>query len=266
MLTRLTGQTRPLPFVEDIAVPPAALRDFLVRAQQVFQRHQVTASLYAHAATGQLHLRPFLPTPTPQDAERIEEIARDLYQIVFAVGGSISGEHGDGLARTAFIRSQYGPLYKVFQQIKDIFDPHNLMNPGKITSDDPHLTIRHFRPVTVPSSEIVDLQLRWNSEELTQSAALCNGCGTCRTQHPDLRMCPFFRLSPAEEASPRSKANVMRDYACGSISPFEMSLPRMKHLADLCFNCKQCQLECPSNVNIPQLMIEAKAAYVGSLE
>ena len=75
-------------------------------------------------------------------------------------------------------------------------------------------------------------------------------------------MCPFFRLSPAEEASPRSKANVMRDYACGSISPFEMSLPRMKHLADLCFNCKQCQLECPSNVNIPQLMIEAKAAYV----
>ena len=132
LLARLKGQTRPQPFVEDIAVPPDSLHEFLVCAQKVFQNHQVTASLYAHAAAGQLHLRPFLPTPTPQDGQQIEAIARDLYQAAFSVGGTISGEHGDGLSRTAFIRSQYGPLYKVFQQIKDIFDPHNLMNPGKI--------------------------------------------------------------------------------------------------------------------------------------
>lgn len=264
MLTRLTGVTRPQPFVEDVAVPPETLREFLVRAQKVFQKHEVTASLYAHAAAGQLHLRPFLPAPTLADAMQIEAIARDLYQVVFAVGGTISGEHGDGLSRTAFIRSQYGPLYRVFQQVKDVFDPHNLMNPGKIISDDAHVTVRNFRPPATASPDVVDLQLKWSPKELTDAAALCNGCGNCRTQQPDLRMCPFFRAAPREDASPRSKANVMRNIACGTISPTEMASPELKKLADLCFNCKQCQLECPSHVNIPQMMIEAKAAYVAA--
>ncbi len=264
LLTRLKGQARPLPFVEDVAVPPEALGEFLVRAHKVFQKHEVTASLYAHAAAGQLHLRPFLPAPAPEDGQRIEAIARDLYQIVFSVGGSISGEHGDGLARTAFIRSQYGPLYRVFREIKDLFDPHNLMNPGKIISDDPHMTRRHFRPPAVPSPKVVDLQLQWRPDELTEAAARCNGCGVCKTQATDSRMCPFFRIEPLEEASPRSKANVMRNYACGELNPSDMTCESMKRLANLCFNCKQCQLECPSNVNIPHLMIEAKAANVAA--
>jgi FAD/FMN-containing dehydrogenase/Fe-S oxidoreductase len=264
LLTRLKGATRPLPFVEDVAVLPEALQEFLVRAQKVFQKHQVTASLYAHAAAGQLHLRPFLPSPSQKDGQRIEAIARDLYQAVFAVGGTISGEHGDGLARTAFIRSQYGPLYKVFQEIKDIFDPHNLMNPGKIINDDPHITLRNLRPDADPSPEFVDLQLRWSSEELTQVAARCNGCAACRTQVPDMRMCPFFRIDQIEEASPRAKANVMRNLACGTLNNREMTSESMKQLSSLCFNCKQCQLECPSNVNIPHLMIEAKAALVAA--
>ncbi len=264
LLTRLAGVSRPQPFVEDIAVPPGTLNDFLLRAQKVFQQHEVTASLYAHAAAGQLHIRPFLPTPGPQDGARIEAIARDLYQVVFSVGGTISGEHGDGLSRTAFIRSQYGPLYKVFQQIKDIFDPHNLMNPGKIVSDDAHITIRNFRPELAVSPDVVNLQLQWTPNEMMDAAALCNGCGTCRTTDHEFRMCPFFRIDPDEEASPRAKANVMRNYACGELPEQEFDSPLMKRLADLCFNCKQCQLECPSNVNIPQLMIEAKAAYVAA--
>jgi len=264
LLTRLKGTTRPLPFVEDVAVPPAALNDFLVRAQKVFQKHQVTASLYAHATAGQLHLRPFLPVPTEQDGERIESIARDLYQAVFAVGGTISGEHGDGLSRTAFIRSQYGPLYKVFQQIKDIFDPHNLMNPGKIVSDDAHVTRRHFRPPPVPVSDVVDLQLQWDPVALTEETARCNGCGVCRTQSPQMRMCPFFRIDLSEQTSPRAKANAVRNYLCGTLDHREIGSDEMKQLADLCFNCKQCELECPSNVNIPQMMVEAKAAHVAA--
>jgi len=263
-LIRLRGPSRPLPFVEDVAVPPEALSEFLIRAQKIFQNHEVTASLYAHAAAGQVHLRPFLPPPRPDEGARIEAIARDLYQVVFSVGGTISGEHGDGLARTAFIRSQYGPLYKVFQQIKDIFDPHNLMNPGKIVSDDPHVTTRHFRPPPVATPALVDLQLKWSPDEITESAAICNGCGVCRSQTEQLRMCPFFRIEPLEEASPRSKANVMRRYASGHLDARDFTSPDMKRLANLCFNCKQCQLECPANVNIPQLMIEAKAAYVAA--
>lgn len=264
LLARLKGGTRPVPLVEDIAVPPEALHEFLVRAQRLLQRHQLTASLYAHAASGQVHLRPFLPMPGEQDAARIEAIARDLYEVVFAVGGSISGEKGDGLSRTAFIRSQYGPLYRVFQQVKDIFDPQNLLNPGKIISDDQHATIRHFRPVPADDAAIVPLQLRWTGESLGETAAQCNGCGSCRTHEAGLRMCPFFRIDPIEEASPRAKANAMRAFAAGTLDPREMSSESMKRLANLCFNCKQCRDECPSNVDIPHLMIEAKAGYVAA--
>lgn len=264
LLTKLKGLSRPLPFVEDIAVPPETIPEFLHAAQRVFQKHEVTASLYAHAAAGQLHLRPFLPPPGPGDGPRIEALARDLYQIVFRVGGSISGEHGDGLARTSFLRSQYGPLYRVFQQVKDIFDPHNLLNPGKIVSDDPHMTARNFRPPPQASPTITELQLQWSPQEMTEAAARCNGCGECRTQSPDLRMCPFFRIDPGEESSPRSKANVARGILNGTLSPEVLADDEMQRLSNLCFNCKQCELECPSNVNIPQLMIETKAAYVAA--
>ncbi|MDQ3333332.1 MAG: FAD-binding oxidoreductase, partial [Planctomycetota bacterium] len=109
-LTKLRGLTRPLPFVEDVAVPPDAMQEFRVRAQKVFQRHQVTATLYAHAGDGQMHFRPFLAPPEVGGATvPFEAIARDLYQIALSLGGVVSGEHGDGLARTAFIRTQYGP-------------------------------------------------------------------------------------------------------------------------------------------------------------
>ncbi|MDB5388756.1 MAG: glpC, partial [Planctomycetaceae bacterium] len=262
LLSRLQGATRPLPFVEDIAVPPAALHEFLVAAQNVFKSHQVTASLYSHAAAGQIHLRPFLPPPTAADAGRIEGIARDLYQAVFAVGGTISGEHAAGLSRTAFIPDQYGPLYAVFREIKNIFDPQNLMNPGKIINDDPHLTVRNLRPENGAAPNVVELHLKWQPDELAQAAGRCNGCGSCRTQDPDLRMCPVFRLDPVEEASPRSKANLMRSYLLGTIRDDDLASPAMKRISNLCFNCKQCELECPSSVNIPQMMTEAKAAYV----
>jgi len=264
LLTRLQGPTRPLPLVEDIAVPPPTLHEFLIRAQNVFKKHQVTASLYAHAAAGQLHFRPFMTPPTAEDAQRLESLARDLYQVVFSVGGTISGEHGTGLSRTAFIRSQYGPLYKVFREIKEIFDPHNLMNPGKIISDDPHLTIRNLRPPPVASPSVVELQLRWTPDEVAQAAARCNGCGSCRAQDHQVRMCPLFRIDPLEEASPRAKANLMRNFAAGLLKPDDFASPNMKRVANLCFNCKQCEEECPSNVNIPQMMIEAKAAYVAA--
>jgi FAD/FMN-containing dehydrogenase/Fe-S oxidoreductase len=272
LLARLQGATRPLPFVEDLAVHPEVLHDFLVKAQNVFQKHKVTASLYAHAAAGQVHLRPFLPPPTAETAAQLETIARDLYAVVFQCGGTISGEHGTGLSRSAFVREQYGPLYDVFVQIKRLFDPHNLFNPGKVLNDDPHLTIRHLRPLAAPSNghtpatehepQTVELQLRWKRDELWQAASRCNGCGHCRTQAAPARMCPVFRIDPTEEASPRAKANLMRQLAGGQLPLEQLATPEFKRVANLCFNCKQCQLECPSNVNIPQMMIEAKGAYV----
>lgn len=268
LLTKLRGETRPIPFVEDIAVPPPALQEFLVKAQRVFQKYWVTASLYAHAASGQVHFRPFLPVPRVDNSKKIEEIARDLYELTMQCGGTISGEHGDGLARTAFLRTQYGPLYKVFQQVKELFDPHNLLNPGKIVSDDPHLTIRDLRinpDENQDRSELVPLTLHWERGELEDETLRCNGCGSCRVQaSPTLRMCPFFHDAHAESSSPRSKANLTRALVTNSIDQKTFSTDEARALANSCFNCKQCQTECPSNVNIPALVTEIKGQSVAA--
>ncbi|MCE9544714.1 MAG: FAD-binding oxidoreductase [Planctomycetia bacterium] len=152
-LYRLKGSSRPLPFVEDIAVPPAALPEFFQRMFTVLRRHQVTASLFGHAGHGQLHLRPFLNLADPADLERMQRLAEELYDDAIELGGTISGEHGDGLSRTSFIRRQYGPLYDVFREVKRIFDPDNLLNPGKVISDDPALLTQNLRPL-LPESEV----------------------------------------------------------------------------------------------------------------
>lgn len=263
MLARLRGNTRPVPFVEDIVVPPVALSEFLRRAQRVLQKHRVTASLYAHAAAGQLHLRPFLPNPGPSEGPRIRQLASELYEIVFSVGGSISGEHGDGLARSEFVEKQYGPLYPVFQQIKELFDPHNVFNPGKIVNAPAEQSASDLRP-DVSVGEMVELQLQWTSPEIRAEAAECNGCGVCKTHEDEFRMCPFFRVQSSEESSPRSKANIFRALGSPEMREEMLRSPEMKELTNLCFNCKQCQLECPSHVDIPHLMLEARASHVAA--
>ena len=270
LLDSLKGHSRPLPFVEDAAVPPERLAEFLVAAQKVFQKHEVTASLYSHAASGQVHFRPILPIPHRGDTTALEAIARDLYRQVLNFGGSISGEHGDGLSRTAFIRTQYGPLYRAFQQLKEIFDPLRLMNPEKIVSNDPQLTVRYLRQTKVIQSSATDLrssllpvmQLAWNADEIADAAVRCNGCGSCRQTVAPARMCPFVENDGDEEVSPRAKADLIRRSLCSEDGTDLPAAESSRRIIESCFNCKQCQLDCPSEVNIPQLVIEARAQFV----
>jgi len=284
-LYRVQGAERPTPFVEDIAVPPQALPDFLVRLQNVLKAHQVTASFFAHAGHGQLHVRPFLNLADPNDARKMQSLADELYEEVFKVGGTISGEHGSGLSRTWFLRKQFGPLYDVFREVKRIFDPHNLFNPGKVIADVPQpitKNLRTFQPngmladptvvlspvleeaaAATPDIKPLELYLVWDNK-LPATANACNGCGRCRTQSPDARMCPIFRFAPSEEASPRAKANLMRAVVSGQLDPALLAKDELKQIADLCVNCHQCRLECPAAVDIPKLMIEAKAQFVAS--
>lgn len=278
-LHRLKGSTRPLPFVEDLAIPPESLPKFLVEMQNVLKQHQVTASLFGHAGHGQLHVRPFLDLSNPEHVVTMERLASDLYEAVFKVGGTISGEHGDGLSRTPFVRRQYGELYDVFREVKRIFDPLNILNPGKIVSDDPGPMTGNLRPIeltqlTAPPSEstaaadassrLVTLELHWDAGELEHVVKSCNGCGGCRALGPEVRMCPVFRFAPLEEASPRAKANLMRGLLAGQLSPESIRKDDFKAVADLCVNCQMCRLECPATVDIPKLMFEAKAAYVAN--
>lgn len=264
-LARLKGATRPLPIIEGIALAPEKLEEFLVQARRILQHHEITSTIYAHAASGQVHLRPMLPPPRPEDGQRIADLVQELYAEVFALGGTISGEHGDGLSRTSFLPAQYGPLYSVFKQVKQVFDPYNLLNPGKIIGDDPHQFIRNFRPVDhAPDDTTVPLQLTWTHEEMFTAASRCNGCGECRTHAAGLRMCPFFRNDVIEHATPRSKANLLRMISQGMASGKQLATEEIRELGQYCFNCKQCRLECPSNVDIPRLVMEAKAQFVAS--
>jgi FAD/FMN-containing dehydrogenase/Fe-S oxidoreductase len=282
-LYRVQGAERPTPFVEDIAVPPDQLANFLLRLQNVLKAHDVTASFFAHAGHGQLHVRPFLNLAEPADVRKMQALADELYDEVFKLGGTMSGEHGSGLSRTWFLRKQFGPLYDVFREVKRIFDPSNLFNPGKVIADVPQPITKNLRAGTVgailseePSATPIhgdgqmaavanakglELQLVWNGS-LEKTASGCNGCGRCRTQSPDARMCPIFRLAPSEEASPRAKANLIRAVISGDLDPTLLAKEELKGIADLCVNCQQCRLECPAAVDIPKLMIEAKAQYV----
>ena len=283
---RMKGPSRPLPVVEDIAVPPEILPDFLVRMQNVLKRRQVTASLLCHAGHGQLHIQPLLDLDNPDDVERMRLMADELYEEVFAAGGTIGGEHAYGLSRTPFLKRQAGPLYEVFRQVKQIFDPGNLLNPGKIVGDDAELLTRHLRPSMAaaagpaagPSAgaeagqsaeprppglrDLVELQLKWDPARVEGITATCNRCGECRSQAPAVRMCPIFRFSPCEEASPRAKANLIRGILTRSIELGRLTSDRFKGVADLCVHCHSCPSECPAGVDIPKLMMESKAAYV----
>ena len=292
-LYRLKGSTRPLPFVEDIVVPPDELPGFLVQLQNVLKKHQVTASLFGHVGHGQLHIRPFLDLSDPEHIRRMQHLARDLYQEVLEVGGTVSGEHADGLSRTWFLREQYGALYPVFVQVKRIFDPQNILNPGKIVDEGGQGLTQNLRPVSRATSvldETADagdpdaighavgqavaatgevpplfpLELVWSEQELMETARDCNGCGGCRSTAPGERMCPIFRVEPTEETTPRAKANLMRGVLTGRLDSNLLKTDAFKQLADLCVNCHQCRLECPASVDIPRLMTECKAQYVAT--
>lgn len=279
-LYQLTGSSRPIPCVEDIAVPPAALPVFLRHLQDVLKRLQVTASLFGHAGHGHLHIRPFFDLANSDDVRTMERLASELYEKVWLLGGTISGGHGDGLSRTPFLVRQYGPLVNVFRELKRIFDPHGILNPGKIVPTTGFRMTQHLRRVHVaspaaggepieengagqrPRSTPVELQLNWSPDEMAHAARECNGCGVCRSLSASERMCPIFRFAPREEASPRAKANLVRALLTGSLPREELLREACKQTSDLCVHCHMCRLECPATVDIPKLMLEAKATYV----
>jgi Fe-S oxidoreductase/FAD/FMN-containing dehydrogenase len=313
-LMRLRGPARPVAIFDDIAVPPDRLAGVLERLQRLFQARDLTWTLDACAGDGRLRLRPFLDLSRPADREALEPLASGVYEIVLEAGGTISSSQACGLARTQFIRRQFGEVVQVFREIKDAFDPMAQLNPGKVIGDDPHLIVRDLRPIPprgepakpgserlsgvakpasgpllaegpelapdavvspsatdsdlaakaapVPDDSVLQPALIWPEVEMLETASACHGCGICRTIEPTLRMCPSFRASRTEEASPRAQANLLRQVATGAVDPRLWGGDELRAHADLCLHCKLCQSECPSRVDVSSLMVEAKAAHV----
>ena len=255
---------RPLAFVEDIGIPPQQMPEFLSRLQIILQRYETTASFLIHAATGQIHARPFLDLNNPDDATKLWAIAEQVHGLAIEMGGTISTQHGTGISRTPWVEKQYGKLFPAFRELKNIFDPRGILNPGKIVGSDPSRPAWPLR-VTLKGQTTGDrlptTQLVWKNDEIAQHVNACNGCGACRTEDAHQRMCPIFRVSHEEAASPRAKANLLRNLLGASTTSKPLAASDVRDVADLCVNCKMCAHECPAHVNIPKLMIEAKAAH-----
>ena len=255
------GRKRIVSFIEDVAVPPEAIPGYIDELFRIFERHGVEAALYGHAAQGNFHTRPFLDLHDPADVTTMRALADEVFDLTLSLGGTVSGEHGDGIARTEYLEKTYGPAARLFADVKRIFDPDNLLNPGKKVPD-PRRGYSLTGPLrfdpdygSLPMGE----RLAWRDGGLAGEAERCHGCGTCRTTGPgDIRMCPVYRQVGLEEASPRAKAALLREIAAGRVVG-EAAARGLARVAELCVLCGSCKLDCPSNVDVPKLMLEAKA-------
>ncbi|MFO0801835.1 MAG: FAD-linked oxidase C-terminal domain-containing protein [Gemmataceae bacterium] len=245
---------RPMAFIEDVGVPAESLPDFIARTQDALQAYELSASFLVHALTGQVHTRPMVDLELPEHREKLWPVAEAVHGIALSLGGTVSSQHGTGTARTPWVERQAGPLFNVFRELKRIFDPKNLLNPGKIVGPDPSRPAWPLR-LPEPAAERVPLLL-WKDGPPTAEAKKCTGCAECRPHAPSGRMCPAFRADGSEDASPRAMSRLFE------LAPGEkLGEDDAFALARKCINCKMCRDECPSHVNVPKLMLEAKAAH-----
>lgn len=256
LLYRMPGDPKPVPFIEDMAVSPSVLPEYVRGLQQLFKRHGVDSVIYAHASVGCLHLRPILNLKEPEDVERMARIARDACQLVMSLGGVMSGEHGDGLARSQWNRYLYGDrLWEAFGLLKRAFDPDSLLNPGKVYADDVDLTKHHRYGDNYPTvtwSAGQDFS-DWGSFQ--QAVELCNGCGHCRKQTGT--MCPTFRALDEEIMTTRGRANLIRGALTGKLGAGALFSEEFKNqVLDYCIACKGCRVECPSGMDLARVKAE----------
>jgi FAD/FMN-containing dehydrogenase/Fe-S oxidoreductase len=258
----LRGGPQPVALVEDVGVPPENLAEYLRKVQDILQRHETTASFLVHAGAGQVHTRPFLDLQRPDHVSKLWVIAEEIHSLALDLGGTVSTQHGTGLARTPWVARQYRKLYPVFRELKSIFDPRQLFNPGKIVGPNPGMPAWPLRRNPPETAEPAHTLLRWQPGAVRIESLSCNGCGHCRTERPHQRMCPLFRATHGEAATPRAKANLLRHLLQEGEDSRRLAASDVREVADLCVNCKMCAVECPAHVNIPKLMLEAKAANV----
>ena len=251
------GDVKPVSFMEDCAVPLPRLAEFGARVNSVFGRHGADGTWYAHASVGCLHVRPSLNLKQAPDVGRMRAIASEVHEVVLDLGGSHSGEHGDGLVRSEFIEGLMGRrIAAAFEEVKQAFDPRGLMNPGKIV-DPPRMddrSLMRYRPgyAHQPFETTLDWS-RWGG--LAGAAEMCNNNGACRKADPGT-MCPSYRVTGDEKHVTRGRANALRLALTGQLGPDAMRSPEMKEVFDLCIGCKACRRECPARVDMARMKVE----------
>jgi FAD/FMN-containing dehydrogenase/Fe-S oxidoreductase len=261
LLMSISPDRKPETFVEDSAVAPEKLSSYIRRFREIVHAHGAEVAFYGHASVGLMHARPLLNLRSSEDVAKMRSIAEAIKDLVIEFGGALSGEHGDGIVRSEFNRELFGDtLYGAFREIKRTFDPHGLLNPGKIVDAPPmdsHLRYGPNYRVTLP------LQTHFHFRDtggFAGAAELCNGNGLCRKTASGT-MCPSYMVTRDEEHSTRGRANALRMVLSGALPPSELTSKRMHDVLDLCIECKGCTGECPSRVNMTRLKAEWLTKY-----
>jgi FAD/FMN-containing dehydrogenase/Fe-S oxidoreductase len=264
LLTGCKGAAKPVTFIEDAAVRPRDLPAYTGELEKLIRRLGLNASFYGHAAAGLLHVRPVLDLHREGDLKKYRTIADEVAALVKQFKGTLSGEHGVGIARTEFIKAQVGDeIYQLMRQIKQSFDPFNLFNPGKIISDDRYRIDRHLRlgagyALKLPFEPLLAFSAKDGS--FTANLEQCNGCGGCLKLTPG--MCPTFQATGEEIMSTRGRANAIRAVLelRGVRDPLRSA--ELEAALSNCLSCKACTVECPSNVNLTLLKAELQHARI----
>jgi FAD/FMN-containing dehydrogenase/Fe-S oxidoreductase len=258
----MKGDAKSLSFVEDTAVSPDKLREYIDRFLHIVRRHGTSAGVYAHASVGCLHVRPVVNMKSEDGVRRFEAIANDIADLVLEFGGALSGEHGDGMVRGPFTQKMFGPeLYEAFRTVKRTFDPHGLFNPGKIV-DTPPLTanLRYGAGYRTP-----DPPAHFDYAEyggLARAVEMCSGLGACRKKL-DGTMCPSYMATLEEKHSTRGRANALRLVMTGTLGESGLGDDGVFEVLDLCLECRACKAECPVGVDVARFKSEFLADYWG---
>ena len=256
----MKGDEKSLSFVEDTAVAPERLRDYIEAFLAIVGRHETTAGVYAHASVGCLHVRPVVNLKTEEGVRRFAAIASDVVDLVLAHGGALSGEHGDGLVRSPFMERMFGPvLYDAFRRIKRTFDPHGILNPGKIVDAPPLTHNLRYGPSyrTTPVETFFDYGAHGG---LAGAVEMCSGLGACRKTR-DGTMCPSFMATRDEAHSTRGRANALRLAMAGRLGDAGLADETVREVLDLCLECRACKAECPVGVDVARFKSEFLSAY-----
>jgi FAD/FMN-containing dehydrogenase/Fe-S oxidoreductase len=263
LIYRERSNKHPAEFMEDISVDYNRLGDYIAGLLEIGKRYDISMSFFGHAGDGLLHIRPYLDLSDPADVKKMRAMADEVVSLAWSLGGTISGEHAEGLTRAAFVRGQCGDeYYELLCKIKNIFDPDGIMNPGKILNPDTNVMIKNLRAERKIQPERMETDLLFEKDELAVELEQCYGCGLCRSREENLRMCPVFRAMGEEIGSSRAKVNILHFWATGQLEEKDFESPQFRKFLDLCVNCKACLQQCPSGVDTSKLMAAARARYV----
>ncbi len=258
--TAMKSDGKAISFVEDTAVAPEKLRDYIDRFIGIVGRHGTVAGVYAHASVGCLHVRPVINLKTARGVATFEAIASEVADLVLEFGGALSGEHGDGLVRGAFNERMFGPeLYQAFREVKRTFDPNGLFNPGRIV-DTPPITshLRFGAGYETPSpATFFDYSEHGG---YGRAVEMCSGVGLCRKKREGT-MCPSYMVTHDEAHSTRGRANVLRLAMAGQLGDAGLSDHGVHEVLDLCLECRACKSECPVGVDVAKFKSEFLAGY-----